>query len=495
MNDRIRAILRELPEKPGCYLMRDRAGTIIYVGKAVSLRRRVQSYFRGSTLAKATPKLRGLIHSIENLEYLTVRNEAEALLTESRLIKEYKPRFNILMRDDKRYLALRAESTAAVPRFQEVRIVRDDGNEYFGPFPEAGVVHIVKDFVERHYGIRKCRDARPDAETCRHCHNDVVANCSAPCVGKIAPEAYRERFAEACAFLRGERPGVMEALKQEMHQASAEQDFERAARLRDTWMALQDMVRQRARAQARPEMLRAVALDGCQQLADALGLRGVPHVIEGFDISHMGGTLTVASLVASVDGEPAPSRYRRFRIRTAGNDDPASMAEVLTRRYGRLRDEGQPMPDLVLVDGGLAQLRAAREVLAGLGLAEAVQTVGLAKRAEEIVVDRAGVPSVLLPIDSPGLQVLIRLRDEAHRFAITYNRRLRQKRIRESVLDEVQGVGESKKARLLRAFGSVRRLAEADADAVAKAGGVSREIAEEILRVCKGRGSAPEPSA
>ena len=485
MNDRIRATLKELPEKPGCYLMRDRSGKIIYVGKAVSLRRRVQSYFRASTLAKATPKLRGLIHSIDSLEFLVVRNEAEALLTESRLIKEYKPRYNILMRDDKRYLAIRAESHAPVPGFKEVRIVRDDGDEYFGPFPEAGVVHTVRDFVERRYGIRKCRVGCPDAETFRHCHNDVVAGCTAPCVGRISPEDYRARFEEACAFLRGNRPQVLEELKREMAEASAKQDFELAARLRDTWMALQEMVRQRHRAQARPDLLRAVAREGCEELASVLRLRGFPHVIEGFDISHMGGTLTVASLVASVDGEPVPSRYRHFRIRTAGNDDPASMAEVVTRRYARLRDEGEPMPDLVLVDGGITQLRAARAILADLGLPD-LQTIGLAKRVEEIVIDRDGEESVLLPVDSPALQVLIRLRDEAHRFAITYNRRLRERKIRESVLDEVPGVGEHRKELLLKTFGSVRRIAEAPVETVARLGGIGPELASTIIEACRG---------
>lgn len=484
MNERIRAVLKELPEKPGCYLMRDRSGKIIYVGKAVSLRKRVQSYFRASTLAKAPPKLRGLIHSIENLEFLVVRNEAEALLTESRLIKEHKPRYNILMRDDKRYLALKAEASAAVPRFKEVRIVREDGDEYFGPFPEAGVVHIVKDFVERHFGIRKCTDLQPDADSFKHCHNDVVANCSAPCIGRISCEDYRERFEEACAFLRSGNPRLLEDLKQEMHKAAAEQDFERAAQVRDTWMALQEMVKQRARAQARPEILRGVAYDGCQQLFTDLKLRTFPHVIEGFDISHMGGMLTVASLVASVDGEPTPSRYRHFRIETAGNDDPASMAEVIRRRYTRLRDEGKPMPDLVLVDGGLSQLRSARAILAELGIA-GIETIGLAKRVEEIVVDREEIASYLLPIDSPGLQVLIRLRDEAHRFAITYNRKLRQKRIQESVLDEIQGIGPSRKEKLLQTFGSVRRLAQAPLEKVAAVGGIGEELAQEILRVCR----------
>ncbi len=493
MNDRIRATLQELPEKPGCYLMRDRSGTIIYVGKAVSLRRRVQSYFRASTLAKASPKLRGLIHSIESVEFLVVRNEAEALLTESRLIKEHKPRYNILMRDDKRYLAIRAESHVAVPRLKEVRIVRDDGDEYFGPFPEAGVVHVVKDFVERRYGIRKCRHVRPDAESFRHCHNDVVAGCSAPCVGRVTPEEYRERFGEACAFLRGQRPAVIEELRAQMQKAASEQDFERAASLRDTWMALREMVRQRHRAQARPELLRATAREGCEQLAAELGLARPPHVIEGFDISHIGGTLTVASLVASVDGEPAPSLYRHFRIRSAGNDDPASMAEVVTRRYSRLRDEGKPLPDLVLVDGGLSQLRAARAILSDLGLS-GVESVGLAKRVEEIVVDRDGRESVLLPIDSPALQVLMRLRDEAHRFAITYNRRLRERAIRESVLDEIPGVGPQRKNQLLRRFGSVRRIARAALADIAAVGGIGPELAQAIQDACR-RLQGPSPTA
>lgn len=480
MNDALRETLDNLPDKPGCYLMRDRNGRIIYVGKATSLRRRVQSYFRPSTLAKAEPKLRSLIHSVASLETLVVRNEAEALLTEGRLIKEYKPRYNVVFRDDKRYLALRAEKHLGLPRFTACRIVRDDGDEYFGPFPSAQVVRTVKDFVEKHYGIRKCSDREPDAETYRHCLNDVIAHCLAPCVGRVAPDVYRARFDEACAFLRGERPTVIEELQEAMAQAAAAHDFEKAATVRDTLFALREMVRQRARALPGPVLKRDIAGEGVRTLAEALGLAAPPQVIEGFDISHIGGTLTVASMVVCVDGVPTRSRYRHFRIQTVeGADDPRSIAEVVHRRYSRLIEEQAPLPDLILIDGGITQLRAARAVLASLGLS-AIPSIGLAKRVEEIVRDD-GRESLLLPHDSPALQVLMRLRDEAHRFAITYNRALRQRKMRESVLDEIPGVGPRRKELLLRHFGSVYRLAKASVEDVAAIGGLGRELAEAVL--------------
>ncbi len=209
MNDVLRQKLRDLPNKPGCYLMRNRAGKIIYVGKAVSLRKRVQSYFRRSTFQKAPPKLRSLINSVEDLDIIVVRNEAEALLTEGQLIKDYKPRFNVVFRDDKRYLAVRAERHLALLRFAECRIIRDDGNEHFGPYPSSGVVRTVKDFAERHFGIRQCTVADPDADTHKHCHNDRIAHCSAPCIGAISPEDYRARFEQACAFLRNGDPAIV----------------------------------------------------------------------------------------------------------------------------------------------------------------------------------------------------------------------------------------------------------------------------------------------
>ena len=199
VSELIRQRLKDVPNRPGCYLMRDRRGVIIYVGKAKNLRRRVSSYFRPG--ARHPPKVRSMVNSVADLEFMTVRNDAEALLTEASLIKKYKPHFNILMRDDKRYLALRADPGADWPRFQCVRIVRDDGARYFGPFPSSPVVRTAKDFVEKRFGIRECEALCPDAETHAHCLANVIRSCSAPCLGRISRADYRARFDAACAFL------------------------------------------------------------------------------------------------------------------------------------------------------------------------------------------------------------------------------------------------------------------------------------------------------
>lgn len=477
----LREKLAALPDKPGCYLMRDRKGTIIYVGKAVSLRRRVQSYFRPATLRDASPKVRSMVHCVADLDILVVRNEAEALLAESNLIKQYRPRFNIVLRDDKRYLALRADPRDPVPRLATCRILRDDAARYFGPFPSAAVVRTVLDFTEKRFGLRKCTPIRPDAETYKHCINDIVRFCSAPCVGRVSPDAYRQRFEEACAFLRGERLAVIEEVKAQMQAAADAHDYEKAAALRDTWIALREMVKQRVRVVATPEMHAADARAGLRELQRLIGLPAEPTLIEGFDISNLFGTHSVASLVAAVDGLPDRRLYRRFRIRTVqGADDPRSMAEVIGRRYARQRDEGRPLPGLIMIDGGVTQLRAAREALAALGLGH-LPSVGLAKQLEEIVVDD-GRDSLLLPRDSDALRVLIRLRDEAHRFAIDYHRRLRNRLIRESALDEIPGIGPAKKAALLKRFGSVYRLARAALDEVESVPGIDRTLAEAVLR-------------
>ena len=234
VNEVLRERLKSVPNRPGCYLMRDSRGVIIYVGKAKNLRKRVLSYFRPG--AHHAPKVRSMVHTVADLEFMTVKNEAEALLTEASLIKKYKPHFNILMRDDKRYLALRTDPTQDYPLFTTCRIIRDDGAFYFGPFPSAPVVRAAKDFVEKHYGLRGCMCLTPDAEAKRHCMADKIRYCTAPCLGKISPEDYRERFNEACSFLRGDRPQVIGDLVGEMESAAAESDFEKAARLRTAFL-------------------------------------------------------------------------------------------------------------------------------------------------------------------------------------------------------------------------------------------------------------------
>jgi len=471
--------LRNIPDEPGCYMFRDRRGRIIYIGKAVSLRKRVQSYFRQATFRRGDPKLRGLVKSVHDLDYIVVRNEAEAVLTEGKLIKEYKPRYNVSFKDDKRFILIRAEAGERFPRFSLCRIKRADGAVYFGPYVSSPAARVALAFVEKKFGIRKCSPPVPDESTYKHCINDIVRFCSAPCIGKVTEAEYRQRFEEACAFLRGERPAYLKELGEAMEAAAEKMEFEKAAAIRDTLQALNIVVKRRVRIASTPEMRREDGRNGVEELQKVLGLESVPVVIEAFDISNISGTYAVASMVCSENGISRRNRYRRFRIRTVeGSDDPAMMAEVIARRYGRLLAEKRTLPDLVLVDGGIAQLHAARSELNKLGL-KSLPAAGLAKRNEEIFIDGKNVP-VVLPQRSPALRVLQRLRDEAHRFALTYHQKLRSRLIRESVLDDVPGIGNGKKRNLLEKFGSVRRLAGATEDQIASVPGIGYELARAI---------------
>ena len=465
--------------------MRDRRGEIIYVGKAKNLRRRVQSYFRPH--ARLAPKVRSMVALVHDFEFMTVKNEAESLLTEASLIKRHKPHFNILMRDDKRYLALKADAASPWPRFACCRIVRDDGARYFGPFPSAPVVRAAKDFVERRWGIRSCSCLEPDEAAHRHCLANVIRSCSAPCLGSVTRDEYRRRFDEACEFLDGKRPAEIAALEEEMRARAEAGDYESAARLRDTVSALREMTKAHF-VRRTPEMRREAAARGLEELAAAIGLKKPPRIIECADISNLFGEYNVASLVVARDGLPDGRYYRHFRIRSfKGADDPRAMAEVVRRRYGPDSTllATSPRADLFVCDGGITQLRAARAVFAELGITD-IPSIGLAERQEEIVLDD-GRESILLPRDSEALFVLTRLRDEAHRFAITYHRSLRERAIRESALDEVPGIGAAKKAKLLKRFGSVRGIARASADEVAACAGVGRSVAEAVLAAAGSR--------
>ena len=484
ISDKLEKKLRDLPDLPGCYMMRDRQGRIIYVGKAVSLRKRVRSYFRDASRRSGSPKLRGLVRSIDDLDYMVVRNEAEAVLTEGRLIKDYKPRYNVSFKDDKRFLLLRVETHAPLPVFRLRRIRREDKAVYFGPYASSAAARATLDFVEKRFGLRKCRPQVPDEETWRHCLNDVIRYCSAPCVGKISVKEYGEKVEEACAFLCGERPLYLKELRAAMEEESASLNFERAAALRDTLLLLEQVVRRKARIASTPEMKKQDARAGVVELKKVLGLKHVPHVIEAYDVSNISGTFSVAGMVCAIDGIPQRNRYRRFRIKTVcGSDDPAMMAEVVRRRFS---GEGPgPVPDLVLVDGGAAQLGAARSELVKLGL-DQVPLAGLAKRFEEIYREDKRTP-IRLPGSSNALKVLQRLRDEAHRFALTYHRRLRNQRIHESVLDEIPGIGGKRKELLFRHFGSVSRLRRASEARISDVPGIGPKMARIIKeRVSRG---------
>lgn len=473
--------MQGLPDKPGVYLMRDRSGRIIYVGKAVSLRNRVRHYFQHGTLRSSPPKLRGLINSIADFEYIVVRSEADAIITEGRMIKEYKPRYNVSFRDDKRFLLLRMRLSDPWPRLETCRIEKKDDAQYLGPYANSQAARAAMDFAQRRYGLRQCRPRDPGPDDHRHCHKDIIARCTAPCVGRIDRDAYLERCREAAAFLRGERREVLDELAAEMEQAAAVQDFETAAALRDTLLMLRSALKERSRGRRDIEMADSDAKQGLEEIRVALGLAAPPHVIECFDISNISGTHSVASMVCAVDGLPARQRYRRFRIKTViGSDDPASMAEAVRRRYSRVLEEGQALPDLIVCDGGVTQLGAARKEFEQLGLLH-VPSVGLAKRFEEIHTQPdLAEPPVRLPHGSPGLRILQRLRDEAHRFALTYHRALRNRKIRESALDDVEGIGEKRKKFILQHFGSVRRLQRATEEEIAAVPGVGPIMAAQI---------------
>jgi excinuclease ABC subunit C len=488
--------LQALPDKPGIYIMRDRRGKIIYVGKAASLRDRVRSYFRQSTLRSADPKTRSLVNTVADFETLVCRTEAEATLTEGRLIKDFRPRFNVLLKDDKRFLLLRINRREALPRFDAVRLQKEDGADYFGPYVSSAAAWAALEFVERRFALRSCRPPEPGPDDHKHCLKDVLRHCSAPCIGKVTPEQYRAKVDEACAFLRGEKPEILKEIEAAMTKEAAAHKFEKAAALRDSLLLLRRAIKERALSTRTLAMKAEDAAAGVAELQQVLSMAKPPRVIEAYDISNIAGTLAVGSLVCAVEGLPQKQRYRRFRIRTVeGSDDPAMMAEMIRRRFARLIAEKGERPDLVLVDGGLTQLRAARRELDGLGL-RALPVAGLAKKFEEVYFEGAvgsqpsafsrqlsaasHDPIIRLPENSRALHVLQRIRDEAHRFALDYHRALRRRRIMESQLDDIKGIGTKRKEDLLKHFGSIARLRRANVEQIAAAPGVGPELASVI---------------
>ena len=472
----------EVPAKPGVYVFRDRFGTVIYVGKARNLRRRLSSYFQPSRLRTADPKLRSLINSIASWSFETVRTEDEALILESRLIKSYAPHYNILMRDDKRYLLLKIDHSERFPTLKLARIKKPGKFEYFGPFPKGSALHSTLEFLLSYFGLRACRTSEPAAETRKRCLKRIIKDCCGPCTGEVSEAEYRERLSRTLSILHGDLSEIREELRRLMIENAAEQRFEKAARYRDVLENLEAVFGRRNRTFERPELPEtAPGKSGVESLRQALGLSRLPEHIIGFDISNILGTLAVASLVDFKHGRPDRSSYRRFRIKTVDqSDDFAMMAEVLRRHFSRLLEHGLKLPDLVMVDGGKGQLSAAVDALIAVGTPP-LPVIGLAKRNEEIYLPGRSEPVVLSRHD-PGLRLIQALRDEAHRFAVSYHRELRNKRIEHSLLDEVPGVGDVRKKELLRAFGSIRNLKKATAAEIAeRVPGIGESVAQKVL--------------
>ena len=477
----------DIPNKPGVYVFRDRMRTVIYVGKAKSLRKRMSSYFQPSRKRTADPKLRSLINSIAWYELHPVRTENEAMLLESRLIKQYSPRYNVLLRDDKRFLLIRIDLNEPFPRLTLARLIKDDGCRYFGPFPHAGALRSTVDYLTRFFGLRACRPRVPDESDFKHCVDHIVRYCQAPCVGRIDQEAYHARVMQLIAVIEGKTDEVAAALQADMAKCVEKERFEKAAEYRDMLDNIQTVFGDRNRTFRKATLLSnenpgQEAVLGLQKVLD---LAEPPSVIECFDNSNLFGSSAVSSMVCFVDGAPARKEYRHYRVREVeGIDDFATMKEVVRRRYSRLLAEDRRLPGLVVIDGGLGQLHAAYEVLEELEL-EGMPIIGLAKREEAIFTVFSNEP-ILLERHDPALKLCQALRDEAHRFAITFHRDLRRKRILDSLLDEIPGVGKKRRQDLLKAFGSVRNLRKHDAaEIIKRVPGIGQALAASIVEHLK----------
>src|SRR5882762_7044287 len=342
--ENIRKKVGALPHKPGIYLMRDRFGTVIYVGKARDLRKRVSHYFQPSRRLGWDLKFKALIEAIQDFDCHVVRSEPEALLLESKLIKEFHPRYNVSFRDDKRFLMLKVNLNDPIPRFTLTRIKQDDGARYFGPFPSSSALRSSLGLVRRQYHLRGCRPLTPTERDYKHCLYAHLKYCTAPCIGNINREQYLEQVMAACDFLEGQCQEMQGQLEEEMKKASAALEFERAADLRDLLADLRRTTKKVSHFERVPYSL-PMAIDPERDLAELgqiLGLPGPPARIEGIDISNISGTFVVASLVSFRNGRPDRANYRRFRIKTVeGQDDFASIAEVVRRRYTRLLNESR----------------------------------------------------------------------------------------------------------------------------------------------------------
>jgi excinuclease ABC subunit C len=503
----LRSRLHEVPHQPGVYLMRDRLNRVIYVGKARDLRKRLAQYFTPARSRQADLKTRALLDSVWDFTLHVVRSDAEAVLLEGRLIKEFRPKYNISFRDDKNFLQLKVNLEDPFPRFTLVRLKKDDGARYYGPYAHAGALRSTLEVLKRRFGLRSCRPRVPGEKDYRHCHDDIIKKCSAPCVAKISEAEYRERVLQACAFLEGRSREIPAELEAEMKAAAEKHDFEKAAALRDLITAL------RRTASPSRRFLRGDALPSAKDpagdllaLGEALGLPRPPAIMECFDISNITTTHVVASMVRFKDGVPERASYRRYRIRTVkGQDDFASMAEVVRRRYSHLlaaareafpdvaeftqEEAGNALarlglsgparwPDLVIVDGGRGQLSSACAELARLGL-RGQPVIGLAKEREEIFFPGRPQPLVL-PHESGALHLLQRIRDEAHRVANGYHQLLMKRRVSESRLDDIEGVSKSRKQALLRVFGSVVRVARAPVEDIAAVPGIGPRLAAQV---------------
>ncbi len=591
--------LKGIPRRPGCYLMKDSGGKILYIGKAVNLKARVSSYFRKT--AGHTPRIALMVSLVDHVDVMVTTNEVEALILENILIKKEKPRFNVMLRDDKTYPYLKLTVGEKFPRLAIVRKMLDDGAFYFGPYVSAKSVRSVKRLIHRLFPLRQSSDNLDKAPLRKPCLNYHMKRCLAPCAGKISAEEYGRVVKSVIRFLQGREDEVVAELRKEMELKASMQKFERAAALRDQIEAIK-RIREKQEMDAasgrldedyiaavceggtgvvRIMMVRGGKLMGDQnyilkkaddpaelvevfvkqfygspfavpsevfvnivpeesevlakwlsglrgkkvkiiqprrgrkkrligmveenaelkllqvaagqesrkealrEIQEMLGIQKWPSLMEAVDISNIQGMSAVGSLVAFSNGEPDKSRYKRYRIKTAGRGDTEMMAEVVDRRFRRIMEESGSFPDILVVDGGKGQVNAATAAARKyapeqtvLGIAKGVERENSASDLFYLAGKRNPVP--FQPAGA-GRFMLQRLRDESHRFAIDYHRQTRSRQMFKSGVDEVKGFGPKRKKKLVLKFGSLKAARSATAEEIAKALSVNISLASEIL--------------
>lgn len=470
--------LDSLPQKPGVYFHKDATGEIIYIGKAASLRNRVRQYFQKSRYRDI--KTDALVSEITDIDWTEVETEVDALFLEAELVRRYQPRFNILLRDDKSSLFVRIDYKSDYPTVALVRRPMDDGAEYFGPYLNGVGLKKALRYLRRAFPYAVAQPSG-SKRVSLHYHLGLDPGLEE---GRTSLREYRANLRKLMQYLRGQRVALARSIERDMKKAAKTKNYEEAARYRNQLFAMQELGRQILFGDRElQDVNRDQALVG---LSELLGLAAPPKRIEGFDISHMQGIDTVASMVVFIGGVPDKASYRKFKMRTLGNDDFTHIAETLGRRLREDNRRKWPLPDLILIDGGKGQLSAAIAARDKAGLPK-LATIGLAKREEEIIIQRgASLPdealdavveraaklgayvkesgnfiSILLPTNSPLVKLLQRIRDESHRFAVSYHTVLKRTRQTASLLDEVPGIGPLTRKKLIRTFGSARGVINA----------------------------------
>lgn len=464
--------LAKLPKSPGVYFFKSSGGEIIYIGKAASLRGRVRQYWQASRARD--PKTDMLVGEIKDVEWTAVETEVDALFLEAELVRRYLPRYNILLRDDKSLQYVRIDYKSDYPTVKVVRRPLDDGAEYFGPYVNGFGLKKALRYLRRAFPYATAKPLNQKRPSL-HYHLGLDPGLES---GQTSLADYRANLRQLMQYLKGHRVALTRAIEKDMKRAARARDFEAAAKFRNQLYALQALSRQVIFSDR--EIQQAASDQALVELAQLLGLAEPPKRVEGFDISHIQGTDTTASMVVFVSGLPYKAAYRKFKMRLPGNDDYAHMAETVSRRFSQANRKKWGLPDLALIDGGKGQLSAALAWRDQAGLS--IPMIGLAKKDEAIIIsksnslpafnaeefmaraarsgayvnDSAGYLAVRLPENSNIVKLLQRVRDESHRFAISYHSALSRRRQTSSLLDGIPGVGPATRKRLIRAFGSAK---------------------------------------